>query len=371
MTPQQGGPFALRVSVDNRGIDDAEDVRVEVFANSPLFGRRLVGRAAIDHIGPLSSGSVNVDLDTSQLVGSVVLEIVLDRLEKILEISDLNNTATLTLSFNPTDVDVGAGGFSLDYPAGGPNPTANTRSQIISGRGGVGIGNATWTGPGIKSSVAATAPIALSVAYADNAAMPLGALSTFLGQSVDTSTVLVRITRTGDANLDGIVNNDDVTIVGANYAPGFARPSWALGDFDYNGFVDNDDVTLLGAFFNPTPDPPPPPVLWEREYQTSEHVEAFHITGMKSAVPVLGVPVHSGRAVLTRVEETDTEDLISRLQSIRGDSHLRIDDDELMENLAQSITKQDYDESHRLDISSRSLGHRNHRLDSFWISWQG
>ena len=61
----------------------------------------------------------------------------------------------------------------------------------------------------------------------------------------------MRFTRTGDANLDGIVNNDDVTIVGANFAPGFAKPRWDLGDFDYNGFVDNDDVTLLGVFYNP------------------------------------------------------------------------------------------------------------------------
>jgi hypothetical protein len=62
-------------------------------------------------------------------------------------------------------------------------------------------------------------------------------------------------TRTGDANVDGIVNDDDVTIVGASYAPGIPKPSWALGDFDYNGFVDDDDVTLLGAFYSPSASP--------------------------------------------------------------------------------------------------------------------
>jgi len=62
-------------------------------------------------------------------------------------------------------------------------------------------------------------------------------------------------TRTGDANLDGMVNDDDVTIVGATYAPGLSQHSWALGDFDYNGFVDDDDVTLLGAFYDPTAAP--------------------------------------------------------------------------------------------------------------------
>jgi hypothetical protein len=66
-------------------------------------------------------------------------------------------------------------------------------------------------------------------------------------------------TRTGDANLDGVVNDDDVTIVGASYAPSVAGASWAIGDFDFNGFVDDDDVTLLGVFYNPSATPITPP----------------------------------------------------------------------------------------------------------------
>ena len=129
--------------------------------------------------------------------------------------------------YNPIPtVDVGAGGFVIDYPIGGLNPTQETCARILTGRGGVGIGNATWKGPGINSSAAKNDPNAFSVAYADNATLPLGSYATFRGQPVDNSTVLVRFTRTGDANLDGVVNNDDVTIVGANYAPGFAKPHW-------------------------------------------------------------------------------------------------------------------------------------------------
>jgi hypothetical protein len=52
-----------------------------------------------------------------------------------------------------------------------------------------------------------------------------------------------------------VVNDDDVTILGATYAPGVPQPSWALGDFDYNGFVDGDDMTLLGAFYDPSAPP--------------------------------------------------------------------------------------------------------------------
>jgi hypothetical protein len=90
-----------------------------------------------------------------------------------------------------------------------------------------------------------------SVGYAENSALPLGPYAVFRGQTVDDTSILMAFTRTGDANLDGVVNDDDVTIVGATYAPGVPQPAWALGDFDYNGFVDDDDVTLLGAFYDP------------------------------------------------------------------------------------------------------------------------
>ena len=102
--------------------------------------------------------------------------------------------------------------------------------------------------------------------------MPLGPYTNFRGQPVDATSILLAYTRTGDANLDGLVNDEDVTIVSATYAPGVPQPHWALGDFDYNGFVDDDDVTLLGAFYNsPTnavaPAPSTPaysgPVSWD------------------------------------------------------------------------------------------------------------
>ncbi|MEX2139344.1 MAG: PEP-CTERM sorting domain-containing protein [Pirellulales bacterium] len=137
---------------------------------------------------------------------------------------------------------------AIDYT--GTSPVATVRQQILAGRGSAGL-SATWTGLGITSSAAAAEPQSRSVGYAENSALPLGPYTTFRGQPVDDTSVLMAYTRTGDANLDGVVNDDDVTIVGATYAPGVPQPHWALGDFDYNGFVDDDDVTLLGVFYNP------------------------------------------------------------------------------------------------------------------------
>ena len=146
----------------------------------------------------------------------------------------------------------------LDYPAAGPNPAADVRARIIAGRGAPGL-IGTWDGKGITSSTSAAAADSTSVGYAVNAEMPLGPVTTFRGQAVDPTSVLIRHTRIADANLDGVVNDDDVTIVGAMYAPGVANASWANGDFDYNGFVDDDDVTLLGALYDPSATPIPAP----------------------------------------------------------------------------------------------------------------
>jgi hypothetical protein len=171
--------------------------------------------------------------------------------------------AALAAAAPASVLDITNNAIVLDFPPAGPNPESTIRAEIISGRGKIGLG-ATWNGTsGITSSTAATDaitnPNSTSVAYAHNGALPLGAYTTFRGSPADPSSVLIAYTRTGDANLNGIVNNDDVTIVGANFAPGFSKPFWALGDFDYNGMVDNDDVTLLGVFYNPSAPPIAPP----------------------------------------------------------------------------------------------------------------
>jgi hypothetical protein len=173
---------------------------------------------------------------------------------------------TLSLAGTPASpsatLDLSNNSAIINYT--GASPVTTIRQQITAGRGGAGLGHG-WNGTGITSSIAAAAnatdPESRSVGYAENSAMPLGPLTTFRGQPVDATSVLITFTRTGDANLDGVVNDDDVTIVGATYAPGVPQPSWALGDFDYNGFVDDDDVTLLGVFYDPSAPPLAAPTL--------------------------------------------------------------------------------------------------------------
>ena len=176
------------------------------------------------------------------------------------QVTLLSNGATsrvtsLSVGANAT-LDITNNALVLDYS--GDSPAGAIREKIVAGRGGSGLGKL-WNGQGITSSTvaqtAATAPDSRSVAYAENAELPLGAYTSFRGQAVDSTTILIAYARMADANLDGVVENDDVTIVGANFSRDAAKPFWALGDFEYNGSVDDDDITLVGVFYNPAANP--------------------------------------------------------------------------------------------------------------------
>ncbi|MCX5654770.1 MAG: PEP-CTERM sorting domain-containing protein, partial [Planctomycetota bacterium] len=61
--------------------------------------------------------------------------------------------------------------------------------------------------------------------------------------AVAANSVLVRYTLIGDVNLDGIVDDSDISILSNNY--GFTDISWADGDvYGYDGIVSDDDVGL-------------------------------------------------------------------------------------------------------------------------------
>src|SRR5205823_5003655 len=94
----------------------------------------------------------------------------------------------------------------------------------------------------------------LAIGYAENSALPLGSYTAFAGQPVTTASILVKYTRGADSDLDGIVGNSDVTIVGGKFGAA-GSGQWYFGDFDYSGSCDNADVTALGGLFNPSAAP--------------------------------------------------------------------------------------------------------------------
>jgi hypothetical protein len=142
-------------------------------------------------------------------------------------------------------------GMIIDYPATGSSPATEVRERILSARGRIDLIGA-WNGPGITSELALTDTGNFSVGWADNRELPLGQYASFQGEPVDETSILIRATRLGDATLDGVVNDDDVTIVSATYGVSEGAV-WAFGDFTYDGKVDDDDVTLVSALYEPNP----------------------------------------------------------------------------------------------------------------------
>jgi hypothetical protein len=267
-------------------------------------------------------------------------------------------------------LDITDNALVLDYT--GDSPVDAIREKLIAGRGGAGLGR-NWNGSGITSSSTAqanaTAPDTRSVGYAENAELPLGAYTFFRGQAVDSTTILIAFARTADANLDGIVENDDVTIVGANYTPGAAKPAWALGDFEYSGSVDDDDVTLVGVFYRPAPSPLPElaTVAW-----TAPDDSIPSAAQRGRAIGGNALPSASRAPNSIPLPESAASGVFGRLQSARtSNSHLESQQDDmesLIALLAESMVPSRTIHSLTLADSRPASLRRNVTVDYFFTN---
>ncbi len=86
-----------------------------------------------------------------------------------------------------------------------------------------------------------TSSLGGKLGYADNAVLHL---TSFAGQTVDDTNLLVKFTYGGDANLDGQV---DISDLGALATAWQTSNVWTGGDFDYSGFVDISDLGILAT----------------------------------------------------------------------------------------------------------------------------
>src|SRR5262249_44563839 len=118
------------------------------------------------------------------------------------------------------------------------------RNLLKNGRNGAAGAPGSWNGNGGITSSYANANgngFNLAVGYGDNEDLALvrasGSYTSFGGQVVASNTVLVQMTRGADATMDGIVDSQDVSIIGTRFnKPGSGQ--WCFGDFDYSGTCD-------------------------------------------------------------------------------------------------------------------------------------
>jgi hypothetical protein len=91
--------------------------------------------------------------------------------------------------------------------------------------------------------ISSSATTTTGLGYADNAVLnPVK--TTFAGQNVDPSSLLVKFTYFGDSDLDGDVDVADLGNLATNWQ---TANVWSGGDFDYNGSVDVNDLGLLAT----------------------------------------------------------------------------------------------------------------------------
>ncbi len=135
------------------------------------------------------------------------------------------------------------GGNDLILHAGDP--------ELINGQIAQGFNHGFWNGStGITSSAAAASTAtALGIELNDDGTVDHKPLMTsFDGQPVTSTDVLVKYTFVGDADLSGSVDAGDYLLIDAGFTSGSG--TWRNGDFNYDGVINGDDYALIDNAFN-------------------------------------------------------------------------------------------------------------------------
>jgi hypothetical protein len=154
-----------------------------------------------------------------------------------------SSTRVAGLVLNPgAKLDLLNNALVVDYT--GDSPFAALSQRIAAGR----TIDGTWNGAaGILSSTAAGTGglTALAVGEA-SAVLSLDGTATalFKGQTADATSVLIKYTYDGDANLDGVVSGDDYSSIDFSIlTPGAS--GYFNGDFNYDGLISGDDYSAI------------------------------------------------------------------------------------------------------------------------------
>jgi hypothetical protein len=176
----------------------------------------------------------------------------------------IDPTSTLLITSGSTPVPAGrirlAGTAALNYSTGFPSPIDTARQQLLLGLTSAGA-------DGLSYPAAPTDPTH-TLAYVEASQLlhlTATQTSTFAGLPVDSTTLLLFPTLTGDTNLDGHLNADDYATLDRSLAKSTPNAHWTDGDFNYDGTINNEDYFLIDRTFLLQGGPLDPTFLATRE----------------------------------------------------------------------------------------------------------
>jgi hypothetical protein len=155
-----------------------------------------------------------------------------------------------TLRVNQLTIDLTGGKLDLVdqnmvYDYSGGSPLATVKNYVATAYAG-----GAWTGNGITTT-AASPNRAVAFAEASDLLSLTGTnKATWNGQQVDATSILLRYTLTGDANMDGAVDFNDLVRLAQNYNVADGQRRWTQADFTYDGNVDFNDLVALAQSYN-------------------------------------------------------------------------------------------------------------------------
>jgi hypothetical protein len=153
-------------------------------------------------------------------------------------------TNTLTVAGSGR-LDLADNDLLIAYSGSSPLGSAYTgiAGMIQSGR----TASHTWDGPGIATSMADARSGRTTLGVAEATSLfRLGAGETRVweGHTVDATTLIVKYTYAGDANLDGQIDAGDYGVID-NFVQVPNASGYANGDFNYDGFIDAGDYGII------------------------------------------------------------------------------------------------------------------------------
>ena len=147
---------------------------------------------------------------------------------KLLTVETLNISDCSTVNIGTSDI-------LIDYT--GSSPVQDVRNQLIAGFGP----NSNWQGS--HGFITNATAIVHGLGYGEVSALNLG--GAYHGQSVDSTAILIRYTRRGDATLNDWVDSTDTSAIASHWEQ--SVNAWTDGDLNYDGVVNLMDLSHLGA----------------------------------------------------------------------------------------------------------------------------